>query len=679
MKDPDNGNNGSVDILLSGMGARFFKLDLTQGSGGSLPIKLQTSNENIDLEMHKQLNITIIATDRGTPPLTGSVVLTVNVLDVDEFRPVFNLTQYIFKNVPNTAPVGTIIGTVSAMDEDMGRFGIIQYSLSSFNGDFCGDHGDLIAINSSTGEIYLNQMADGITCSIRLGVAVSNEGGSSATGEAFVHVSVVPPMLVFNPSASSYKFDEHKANNWFSWTIDGGATYFIRFDQNISTNSYTVLPSLSDSRITIIFGEFDREETPFISGTLTVSTDVPDEPPLPGILNFTFTVSDINDNSPTFERKNFTVPENSHVGYNIGLVTAHDPDEGENARVNYTLLNSSHEGLVTLHSNGSLIVNDTIDFEQIQGIQLGVRAQDQGSPSMHQDGMIFIKIVNVNDELPKFSDIGLNQYIFTSVQLPFEWTVTATDDDMGEFGKVVKYNKVNTSASNDASTFVVLNQQSGQLMVEQLPEPSSIPYELVLEAVDGGNATSSVTITINVWTDFCQQNPCNNGAICTNVNNSYTCDCTEEYSGQNCSILKNPCNKTEPCYNNGICFNTADELDFYCECTDDYSGKDCTYSTVSFKPRSFQLYHLPGVFANARDLHVSIQIAPKLLNGLLLYVGGEGDNFVSLELDDGRAVLRTSHNSVSDDNMMVTVDGTWFLVTMVMQSETVSVCVCVCM
>ena len=89
MKDPDNGNNGSVDIVLSGMGARFFKLDLTRGSGESLPIKLQTSNENIDLEMHQQLNVTITATDRGTPPLTGSVVLTIDVLDVNEFPPVF--------------------------------------------------------------------------------------------------------------------------------------------------------------------------------------------------------------------------------------------------------------------------------------------------------------------------------------------------------------------------------------------------------------------------------------------------------------------------------------------------------------------------------------------------------------------------------------------------------------
>ena len=42
-------------------------------------------------------------------------------------------------------------------------------------------HGDLVAINSFTGEIYLNQMADNITCNIRLGVEVSN-------GRWFFHI-----------------------------------------------------------------------------------------------------------------------------------------------------------------------------------------------------------------------------------------------------------------------------------------------------------------------------------------------------------------------------------------------------------------------------------------------------------------------------------------------------------
>ena len=68
--------------------------------------------------------------------------------------------------------------------------------------------------------------------------------------------------------------------------------------------------------------------------------------------------------------------------------------------------------------------------------------------------------------------------------------------------------------------------------------------------------------------------------------------------------------------------NTEDELDFYCVCTNDYSGKDCTYSTVSFKPRSFRLYHLPGVSANARDLHVSFTDCTKIFEWIAFVCWG---------------------------------------------------------
>ena len=682
VKDPDNGDNGTVDsVVLGGMDERFFHL-VTSQVGGLVTVQLQASNENIDFEMYRQLNITLTATDRGTPPKTSSTEVTVTVEDINDNAPVFSYTQYNFKNVADTTPSDVPIGSVNATDDDEGIFGIVLYGITRVRGvgTSCGNVDELFAINSTTGAIYLNQSANGIRCEYTLRIlAYNNHGDASRMGNAAVHVPIVAAVLVFEPPENYYTLIEERPSKLYTWTVKGGINCNNpQFNEMISSTHFcTMLPnSVTHS---ILFTGIDREETPFISGTIVVDSGAgPDEPPLPGTLNFNFTVLDINDNAPVFENTTFSVPENSRVGYEIGRVVAVDADEGDNGSVIYELLNSTHEDLITLDSNGMLVVNDTIDFEQVERIELFVIAQDQGTPPMDQEEIIYINIENLNDELPKFSN-NFDQRILTTSSLPFIWYVTATDDDSGEFGEVT-FRKVVTSTPNDASTFVTLNVS--QLRIEELPEPSSTPYQLVVEAVDGGNGTSNVTITINVWTDICQDNPCRNGGICTNENNSYKCACTEDYGGENCSILKNPCEHTHPCLNGGSCSDTEDELDYRCTCTDNFSGRNCNYNTVSFKPRSFQSYQLPGVSANSRDLQVSVQVAPKFLNGLLLYVG-EGDNFISMELDNGRVVMcSTPNGEISDNTMMVTTNGIWYLITMIMKSGTVSivylsVCMCV--
>ena len=683
--DPDNGDNGTVDnVVLSGMGERFFQV-METSMGGLITVTLQTTINNIDFEMYRQLNITLTATDRGTPPKTSSTEVIITVEDMNDNAPMFTHSEYNFKNVADTTPSDVPIGSVSATDDDGGIFGTVLYGIDDVTGfgTSCENPNELFTINSTTGAIYLDQSAIDRRCTYSLRIQAYNEGDASRPDGATVHVSIVAAVLVFQPQETNYTYIEHQLE-LFRWNVEGGTNYSIQFNEMIPNDNLFHSSVISSERltVTIVFDDIDREQAPVISGTLIVySGAAPDEPPLPGTLNFYFTVLDINDNHPVFETTNFSVPENSHVGYEIGPIVAVDPDEGENSTVTYELLNSTHEDLVALHSNGTLVVSSAIDYEQVEEIELLVKAQDQGTPPMSQDEYIYLNIDNLNDELPKFSG-NFDQRVLTTDPLPLSWSVTATDDDKGEFGEVV-FRKVVTAKLNDASTFVTLvDAGSGQLRIEELPEPSSTPYQLVVEAVDGGNASSEITINIEVWTDICRDNPCMNGGTCTNEDNSYRCECTEEYGGRNCSILKNPCDKLPTlCLHNGSCSNTEDELDYRCTCTDDFSGKNCSYSTVSFKPRSFQTYQLPGVSANSRDLQVSVQIAPKFLNGLLLYVE-EGENFISIELDDGRVVMRTPRREISDDRM-VTTNGMWYLITMIMKSGTVGifvlyVCVCVC-
>ena len=81
--DKDDGKNG------------IFKCTLADAP----PFKLQSSdNENyyslvvdgpLDRESSAQYNVTITATDEGTPPLTSTSVITVHVSDVNDNPPRF--------------------------------------------------------------------------------------------------------------------------------------------------------------------------------------------------------------------------------------------------------------------------------------------------------------------------------------------------------------------------------------------------------------------------------------------------------------------------------------------------------------------------------------------------------------------------------------------------------------
>ncbi|NWX06462.1 CRUM1 protein, partial [Caloenas nicobarica] len=72
--------------------------------------------------------------------------------------------------------------------------------------------------------------------------------------------------------------------------------------------------------------------------------------------------------------------------------------------------------------------------------------------------------------------------------------------------------------------------------------------------------------------DECASSPCQNGAICREGLNEYSCFCVPGFQGHNCDIDINEC-ASRPCQNNGTCLN---EMDHYvCKCVPGYTGVNC--------------------------------------------------------------------------------------------------------
>ena len=137
------------------------------------------------------------------------------------------------------------------------------------------------------------------------------------------------------------------------------------------------------------------------------------------------------------------------------------------------------------------------------------------------------------------------------------------DGDTGSFGEV-RYSQ--STESNNASSFVSINTQSGDITINAPSTVSAYPYLFPIVATDGGGLCSMVTFSIYVWTNFCEQNPCDNEATCNNTDNDYTCECADDtYDGENCSTIKFPCSSRQPCFNGGQCTNINDNLDYICD------------------------------------------------------------------------------------------------------------------
>nr|XP_055033308.1 protocadherin alpha-8-like isoform X18 [Misgurnus anguillicaudatus] len=144
VKDNDSGENGAVKLKI---------ID-------SLPFAIQNTYKNkysllvdgpLDRESAYEYNVTITATDEGTPPLSSTSVITVHVSDVNDNAPRFPepvINVYVKEN----SQIGAVIHTVSALDPDVGDNARITYSLveSAKNVPVTS----MININSDSGDIH---------------------------------------------------------------------------------------------------------------------------------------------------------------------------------------------------------------------------------------------------------------------------------------------------------------------------------------------------------------------------------------------------------------------------------------------------------------------------------------------------------------------------------------------
>lgn len=213
-------------------------------------------------------------------------------------------------------------------------------------------------------------------------------------------------------------------------------------------------------------------------------------------------VTDMNDNTPVFSPTLYVVEfaEENQPGDKVLDVVATDADSGTNAELIYSITGGSiPEGLFEINSNtGEVRVMSQLDREQLDHYQFLVAAADKGLPSLRGTATVVLKVLDRNDNDPKFMLNGYSFSVQENMKPPSPvGMVTVNDYDKGENAHV------QLSVEPDNGKFIIQNGTNTILSTISFDREKESTYSFRLKAVDGGDPprSSYVGITINVLDD----------------------------------------------------------------------------------------------------------------------------------------------------------------------------------
>ena len=502
--DPDSGDFGIQGFELWPSDSKF-DLHMKSKVDGSVELRL-VLKEQLDREDKSSYDLKVIAFDGGTPPKTGSMDIHVEVQDTNDNEPKFTNSTYEV-SVPENVPVQSTILRVTAHDLDTGVNGAIVYAFST---QTKGTYDHLFGIRNHTGEIYVRDVLDYEEGAVyHLSVMAHDQGPDSIPADATVIVRVedindnAPQITVNTLAAAGTEVAEIAEDS----APDTFVAHLTVVDPDSGSNGAFTC-GLKDNHFRLeqmYFGEYkivnvaplDRETRQTYNLAVTCK-DEGLEPQL-SIKHIQVTVVDINDNPPIFREEIYTATllENNLVGAFVLHVNATDDDIGDNAKIRYSLNNDARDLLYIDQRSGTVVAKVSFDHEKVQDITCTVTATDKGEPPMSASTRVLVKIGDVNDEIPQFSQDSYSFAVYENEPAGTEvGVVNAIDLDSDpynqfEFSLVPSHGSVNSFN---------IDPKSGQITTQAiLDREDTAVYHLIVSANDMEDGSMSSTTTVSIY------------------------------------------------------------------------------------------------------------------------------------------------------------------------------------
>ncbi|XP_032741307.1 protocadherin alpha-2-like [Rattus rattus] len=415
--DADEGANSEIVYSLSSdvSSTTRTKFQIDANSG-----EIRTTGE-LDYEEKTSYEIQIIASDKGTPSMSGHCKISVKLMDINDNTPEVSITSLSLP-VQENAPLGAVIALISVSDRDSGINGQVTCSLSPhlpFK---------LVSTFKNYYSLVLDSALDRETTAEYKVMVTARDGGSpslQATATVSVEVADV------NDNAPLFAQPEYtvfvKENN------PPGAHIFTvsAVDADAQENalvSYSLVERRMGERLlssyvsvhaesgkVFALQPLDHEELELLQ--FQVSARDAGVPALGSNVTLQVFVLDENDNVPTLLPHGAVgvggsvselVPRSVGSGHVVTKVRAVDADSGYNAWLSYELQPTVGTRIpfrVGLYT-GEISTTRALDEVDALRHRLLVLVKDHGEPALTATATVLLSLVE-NGQAPKTSSRAL--------------------------------------------------------------------------------------------------------------------------------------------------------------------------------------------------------------------------------------------------------------------------------
>ncbi|XP_073505793.1 protocadherin gamma-C5-like isoform X19 [Phyllobates terribilis] len=415
--DQDEGANGEIqfsfDHHTSESAQEIFSLN---EQNGEIYIK-----GHVDFEKQSFYELSIKAEDKGFPKLEGNCIVHIEVEDVNDNSPEIAFSTMAV-NIPENAPIGSVIGFINVKDKDSGRNGEIKLSISPnvplkirsnqnryalvTDGNLDREETPQYIIELTASDLGSPPLYS--KTSVTLGVSDINDNApvfTQSTYNAFIKENSDPGTLLCTVSATD--LDEG---------VNSDLVYSIVESQidGSSVSSFVYIHS-NDGNI-YAQRSFDCEQIQVLQ--ITIKVEDSGSPQLSSTVPIFIFILDTNDNPPSLLYPEHSedlivqerIPKSTSAGYLVTKLSAVDLDSGHNAWLVFTLIdpiNYSSFQVSKLTGEVRTVrgLQETENMEQ----QLVISISDQGTPPLSTTVTVLVSIADeVIVERPKSGDFLTN-------------------------------------------------------------------------------------------------------------------------------------------------------------------------------------------------------------------------------------------------------------------------------